>query len=154
MDFVVLCLLLKLSTEFLFASCNGNLLRLGCRAPHHNPAISIFLLVMLFKAPCSGNNGLLPCQQERCHMLFSLHTFSPWLCHCNQEPCHTCFFSFVCFFSSLRRNAGKRNLIVATWKQRKKKKSSFFLPASANCAKLLGQNHFAELNWHILTFSS
>ncbi len=70
-----------------------------CRASHHNPAISIFLLVMLFKALCSGNNGLLPCQQEpcHCHMLFSLHTFSPWLCHCNQEPCHTCFFLLYAF---------------------------------------------------------
>ncbi len=115
-DFVVLCLLLKLSTESLFVSCNGNLLRLGCRAPHQNPAISIFLLVMLFKAPCSGNNGLLPCQQEPCHMLFSLHTF----------------------FSLNQHQVPLEHL----------------LPALANCAKLLGQNHFAEQNWHILTFSS
>jgi hypothetical protein len=26
------------------------------------------------------------------------------------------------------------------------------LPASANCAKLVGNNHFAEPNWHVLTF--
>jgi hypothetical protein len=26
------------------------------------------------------------------------------------------------------------------------------LPASANYAKMLGQNHFAELNQHVLTF--
>jgi hypothetical protein len=26
------------------------------------------------------------------------------------------------------------------------------LPALANCAKLLGHNHFAEPNWHVLTF--
>jgi len=26
------------------------------------------------------------------------------------------------------------------------------LPASANCAKLLGNNHFAEPNWHVLAF--
>jgi hypothetical protein len=27
-----------------------------------------------------------------------------------------------------------------------------FLPASTSCAKIVGQNHFAELNWHVLTF--
>jgi len=25
-------------------------------------------------------------------------------------------------------------------------------PTSANCAKMLGQNHFAEPNWHALIF--
>jgi hypothetical protein len=27
-----------------------------------------------------------------------------------------------------------------------------FLPASENCAKMLGQNHFAEPNQHVLSF--
>jgi hypothetical protein len=26
-----------------------------------------------------------------------------------------------------------------------------FLPASASCAKMLGENHFAKPNWHVLT---
>ncbi len=28
----------------------------------------------------------------------------------------------------------------------------FLLPASASCAKMLGQNHFAETKGHVLTF--
>jgi hypothetical protein len=28
------------------------------------------------------------------------------------------------------------------------------LPASANCAKMLGQSHFAQLNQHVLTSSN
>ncbi len=54
--------------------CNGNLLRLGCRAPHHNPAISIFLLVLLFKAPCSGNNGLFAIVNKSLAICFFLCT--------------------------------------------------------------------------------
>jgi hypothetical protein len=29
----------------------------------------------------------------------------------------------------------------------------FILPASANCEKMLGQNHFAEPNQYVLTFA-
>lgn len=97
--------------------CTGNLLRLGRRAPHHNPAIHIFLLVLLFKAPCSGNNGLFAIVNKSLATCFFLCTlFLLGFAIVTKSLATHVFFLLYAFFSSARRNAGKRNLVVATWK--------------------------------------